>query len=88
MKLQFQSGNIPCSYPVGQDHLVQFCNGSTGAVAMFCAAYYFFSDERYIDAGKKCGEAIWHRGLLLKGNGLCHGTTGNIYPLLTLAKYT
>ena len=24
----------------------------------------------------------------MKGNGLCHGITGNIYPFLTLAKAT
>ena len=55
---------------------------------MFLAAYSFFKEEKYLEAARRCGEAIWHRGLILKGNGLCHGITGNIYPFLTLAKAT
>ena len=31
---------------------------------------------------------IWRRGLLLKGNGLCHGVAGSGYALLSLYKHT
>ena len=37
---------------------------------------------------EKCGEVIWERGLLLKGLGLCHGTAGNAYSLLSLYQST
>ena len=55
---------------------------------MFLAAYRQFGDKKYLKAAKDCGEAIWHRGLLLKGNGLCHGITGNTYPFLSLYRET
>ncbi len=34
-----------------------------------------------------CGESIWHRGLVVNGNGLRNGITGNTYPLMQLATY-
>ena len=55
---------------------------------MFLTAYEFFKDERYLQVALESGEVIWHRGLILKGNGLCHGITGNTYPFLTLANFT
>lgn len=30
------------------------------------------------------GEAVWERGLVTKGLGICHGITGNAWPLLLL----
>ena len=68
--------------------LVHFCHGAVGAVVMFLAAWKQFNEQKYYDVALECGEVVWHRGLLLKGNGLCHGITGNIYPLMTLAKVT
>ena len=32
----------------------------------------------------KAGEHTWQKGLLLKGNGLCHGITGNAYLMHNL----
>ena len=55
---------------------------------MFLAAWRQFGDQRFYDAALDCGEVLWHRGLIIKGNGLCHGITGNMYPLMTLAKET
>ena len=87
LKVKFTSGNIPASYPAKRDSLVHFCHGPTGAVVMFLTAYQHFKDEKYLVAALKVGEAIWRRGLILSGNGLCHSITGNIYPFLTLAKF-
>ena len=70
-----------------EDKFIQFCNGPTGAVAMFVSAYNLFKEYKYLKAANKCGEVIWKRGLVLKGNGLCHGITGNTYPFLTLAPW-
>ena len=87
--LQFESGNIPSSLnKKKEDKLIHFCHGPTGAVPLFLSAHAHFQEEKYLTAALDCGEAIWHRGLILKGNGLCHGITGNIYPFLNLGKYT
>ena len=34
------------------------------------------------------GECVWWRGILRKGNGLCHGTSGSAYALLELFRTT
>jgi len=36
----------------------------------------------------KCGEAVWERGILKKGYGICHGVAGNAYTFLGLFKQT
>ena len=36
----------------------------------------------------ECADVIWHRGLLRKGYGICHGTAGNGYAFLSLYKLT
>jgi len=43
-----------------------------------------FRDEKYLRDAVECGELIWQRGLLRKGYGLCHGSAGNGYALLSL----
>ena len=42
----------------------------------------------YLNEAKKCGEVTWHRGLLKKGYGLCHGVSGNAYSFLDLYRAT
>ncbi|KXZ51592.1 hypothetical protein GPECTOR_12g556 [Gonium pectorale] len=64
--------------------LVHWCHGSTGAVLMWCKAYEVFGDPAYLAAAQRAGEVVWQLGLLRKGHGLCHGTSGNAYVLLTL----
>ena len=36
----------------------------------------------------KSGKCVWKNGLLRKGFGLCHGTSGNAYFLMALYKAT
>ena len=36
----------------------------------------------------KAGEDLWEKGMLLKGNGVCHGITGNAYGMFTLYRHT
>lgn len=52
------------------------------------AAPQTFGDESFLDAAVRAGDLIWERGLLKKGHGLCHGTSGNAYALLRLWKAT
>jgi len=37
-------------------------------------------------AAFEAGEVVWQRGVILKGNGLCHGLSGNGYTFLTLRR--
>lgn len=36
----------------------------------------------------ECSDVIWQRGLLRKGYGICHGTSGNGYSFLSLYHLT
>lgn len=36
----------------------------------------------------ECSDVIWQRGLLRKGYGICHGTSGNGYSFLSLYRLT
>lgn len=80
----FKSGNLMSSEGSATDRLVQWCHGASGAVQLFCLAYEVFDDKRYLAAAIQCGEVVWRRGLLRKGCGLCHGTSGNAYTFISL----
>ena len=45
------------------------------------------SADKYAEVARLAGEAVWSQGLLLKGNGLCEGITGNGYSLHSLARW-
>lgn len=47
-----------------------------------------FGVGQYLEEALQCGEVVWHRGLLKKGYGLCHGAAGNAYAFLALYKLT
>jgi hypothetical protein len=57
-------------------------------VLLFCKAYEVFKEEKYITAAEEASKEIWKRGLLRKGLGLCHGSSGNAYPFLKLYEIT
>ena len=63
------------------DKLVQFCHGSPGVIFTYLKASEIFPKDaaRYLNMAEKCADAIWRRGILRKGYGLCHGTSGNAY---------
>jgi hypothetical protein len=41
-----------------------------------------------MQAAKRCAQLIWHKGLLRKGPGICHGVAGNGYAFLLLYRHT
>lgn len=47
-----------------------------------------FKEEKYLKEAMECSDVIWHRGLLRKGYGICHGTAGNGYSFLSLYHLT
>eukprot|EP00095_Tigriopus_kingsejongensis_P000498 snap_masked-scaffold367_size194084-processed-gene-0.2 protein:Tk00498 transcript:snap_masked-scaffold367_size194084-processed-gene-0.2-mRNA-1 annotation:"-like protein 3-like protein" len=94
---QSPSGNFPCAMdelPNGGKHrpeseeLVHWCHGAPGTIYLMASAYLVFKSRIYLDSALKCGECIWHKGLLKKGPGLCHGVAGNGYAFLLLYRLT
>ncbi|KAL4449388.1 hypothetical protein ABPG77_007032 [Micractinium sp. CCAP 211/92] len=74
-----------------REPLVHWCHGATGAVFLFCQAAESLGAEAgapYLAAALRAGQAVWERGLLTKGPGLCHGVSGSAYALLRLHKAT
>ena len=69
--------------------LMHWCHGATGAVFLFTQAEKVLrGNGRYLNVALRAGEAVWKRGLLRKGPGICHGISGNAYALLRLYKAT
>ncbi|XP_063421840.1 lanC-like protein 2 [Mytilus trossulus] len=89
LSLQFPSGNCPSSIGSSSgDKLIHWCHGAPGWIYMFIKAYQLFSDEKYLEAAKRCSAVIWERGILKKGYGICHGTAGNGYAFLAMYRLT
>jgi hypothetical protein len=79
--VQFESGNFPLEIGSKEDKLRHFCHGSPGAIPLFLKASEIYSDDSYLKIALKAGEDLWQKGILKKGNGLCHGISGNAYFL-------
>ncbi|KAM3960339.1 lanC-like protein 3 homolog [Aphomia sociella] len=89
--LQTEEGNWPCCMDeIGlSDHkLIHWCHGAPGTVYLMAKSYLVFKDDRFHQASVKAGEVVWHKGLLHKGPGICHGVAGNGYVFLLLYKMT
>lgn len=87
--ITFPSGNLPSSIGSSSgDKLVHWCHGAPGAIFLFTLAYQIFQDKKYLTFAQRSADVIWKRGLLKKGYGLCHGSSGNGYALLYLFQAT
>lgn len=87
-----------------ENELVHWCHGATGAIQLLIAAYVILRDNKYLSvrrrkhvisynvycfqAAKRCADLIWHKGVLRKGPGICHGVSGNGYAFLLLYRLT
>ncbi len=67
--------------------LVQICHGAPGVIVGL-ARLAPRSGSRLEELLRMGGELTWRAGPLAKGSGLCHGTAGNGYALLTLFRRT
>jgi hypothetical protein len=88
--LQIKStGNFPSDME-GNDSgdKVHFCHGCIGAIYLFLLAEEFFPNNGFKETALLSNNSLWERGLLYKGNGVCHGMSGVIYGLIKLYKYT
>ncbi|KAF8815966.1 hypothetical protein BYT27DRAFT_7078383 [Phlegmacium glaucopus] len=76
-------------------HLVQWCHGAPGIIILLATVLRIFKENREsipmndavtakIRTAIRCGAALIYKcGLLRKGVGLCHGTAGSVYALLS-----
>ena len=88
--LQIKStGNFPSDVE-GEDSgdCVHFCHGCIGAIHLFLLAEEFYPNNNFKETAKLSNKSLWERGLLYKGNGVCHGMSGVIYGLIKLYKET
>ena len=88
--LQIKStGNFPSDME-GKDKgdKVHFCHGCIGAIYLFLLGEEFFPNNGFKETAFLCNNCLWERGLLYKGNGVCHGMSGVVYGLLKLYRYT
>ena len=80
------TGNFPDDVE-GNDKVcdkVHFCHGCVGAVHLFLLAHELFPSNNFDLVAKKCNKCLWEKGILYKGNGLCHGISGTCYALIKL----
>ncbi|KAG8572618.1 hypothetical protein GDO81_012106 [Engystomops pustulosus] len=85
---KFRSGNYPSSLSNETDRLVHWCHGAPGVIHMLLQAHKLFKEDKYLKDAVECADVIWQRGLLRKGYGICHGTSGNGYAFLSLYNHT
>ena len=84
-----KTGNFPSDVE-GNDSgdKIHFCHGSIGAIHLFILAEEFFPNNGFKETALNCNKGLWERGLLYKGNGVCHGMSGVTYGLIKFFKYT
>ena len=69
--------SVPGEVRHQEDKLVHWCHGAPGVVYLLAKAYLTWKDEKYLQAMRRSANLIWHKGLLRKGPGICHGVAGN-----------
>lgn len=95
LELQASNGSFPIKLDETsvEQKKFQWCHGAPGAISPFLAASKLFNEidpelkGQCLQAAVKAGEGTYQYGLLLKGNGLCHGISGNGYMLHSLTRY-
>ena len=88
--LQIKStGNFPSDVE-GNDSgdKVHFCHGCIGAIHLFLLAEELYPNNKFKETAFLSNKCLWERGLLYKGNGVCHGMSGVIYGLIKLYLYS
>jgi len=88
ISLQFPDGNFPSSFGNENNKLIHFCHGAPGSIYTLSLAYQYFLDENILSSLINAGEVIWRKGLIKKGNSVCHGIIGNGMIFFELYKLT
>lgn len=90
LSIRFPTGNLPIMLGDSSDEHVHWCHGAAGLPALATVAAQQIGDGASLwrEVAEKAGEVVWERGVILKGNGLCHGLAGNGYTFLSLYRLT
>ncbi|VDN07366.1 unnamed protein product [Thelazia callipaeda] len=96
LSLQLKNGNFPSKLEEkdidrGENELVHWCHGATGAVHLMVVAYLRTEEYKYLEvcqSAKAALNLIWQKGILLKGPGICHGASGSGYAFLLFYRLT
>jgi len=93
LEIRHPSGNMPIVLGAHGDDHVHWCHGAPGLPFLYYSAAAALGDEEAARLGlhaaaAQAGEVVWERGVILKGNGLCHGLAGNGYTFLSLYRAT
>ncbi|CAI2367935.1 unnamed protein product [Moneuplotes crassus] len=82
--MQTEEGNFPMARESLVSDLVHFCHGAPGAIPFLLKCHEFYEDKKFLIAALKAGELVITKGILKKGNNLCHGISGNVYCLMNI----
>ena len=84
--LKQNGGYLPECDGKDRQFSISWCCGCPGVIPTLTLASELFPKLRYqlLDAACRAGQLTWEKGLLLRGNGLCHGISGNGYVLNNL----
>lgn len=82
------NGNLPTRPGSKSTNFVQFCHGAPAAVTSllnFCLLFPDYAEKLKVKQHiHGFIEYIWRYGIIKKGYyGLCHGVSGNAYPLIS-----
>nr|CDS18347.1 Lancl1 protein [Echinococcus granulosus] len=86
--LPVATDELPPHRRSASDELVHWCHGDAGVVYVYARAYVLWKDEKYLREVVRCADVAWHKGLLKKGPGLCHGVAGSGYTQLAALRVT
>lgn len=90
------NGHLPTTIPprhstaCHESPLVQICHGAPAILGLLGSSMKNTDlllnnwTQEWETAARLATERVWDEGLLSKGGGLCHGITGNAWPLLML----
>jgi lantibiotic modifying enzyme len=88
LAMQDSEGNFPTRLTNSDKKLVHWCHGASGIIYLAAKFYLVNNDEKYLRICEKCADLVWHKGLLRKGPGICHGIAGNGYVHLLMYRLT
>lgn len=73
---------------VRSGQLYQWCHGSPGVIPCLLKGFEVYGTRRFLKQARLAANVVWQRGLLAKGNNLCHGIAGNAYCFLAMYRVT
>eukprot|EP01060_Flectonema_neradi_P026284 TRINITY_DN3518_c0_g1_i3.p1 TRINITY_DN3518_c0_g1~~TRINITY_DN3518_c0_g1_i3.p1 ORF type:complete len:289 (+),score=34.86 TRINITY_DN3518_c0_g1_i3:452-1318(+) len=83
-----RGNNLPMIEGDTSSDVFHWCHGGPGLIPVLITASKVLTSDIYLQEAVSMAPLIAKYGLVLKGNSLCHGISGNAYALLSLYKAT